>query len=246
VYDQGQCGSCTSQSICQAVNILKTSDFAPSRLYLYTKERLIENCNSAFCLSDSGADAVDGLTWAATTGICPEVDWPYDTSKVEVAPPAQCDLDAPAHKIAGIRALDQPPVAPDVLLASLKSTIASGIPVLVGIQVYQSFMSDAVDQSGIVPMPDTSYEACVGGHEILLVGYDSTRQLVEFVNSWGSGWGDNGFGWLPEAYIKDSNLASELRCFASVIESVSDQAPAAALPEPTGNARACQTCCPTQ
>jgi C1A family cysteine protease len=42
-----------------------------------------------------------------------------------------------------------------------------------------------------------------GGHAICFVGYDSKKKLIKFKNSWGTNWGDNGYGYLPYNYIND-------------------------------------------
>lgn len=39
------------------------------------------------------------------------------------------------------------------------------------------------------------------GHVVLLVGYDPEKKLFLFRNSWGSQWGDGGYGTLPEQYV---------------------------------------------
>jgi C1A family cysteine protease len=81
---------------------------------------------------------------------------------------------------------------------------------VIGISVYQSF-EDATD--GEVPMPVTG-EALLGGHAICLVGYDSAH--VTFRNSWGAGWGKEGYGTLPWAYVLSADLASDLWVVKSV------------------------------
>ena len=40
-----------------------------------------------------------------------------------------------------------------------------------------------------------------GGHVILLVGYDSENKTFIFQNSWGTEWGQDGYGTIPEEYI---------------------------------------------
>jgi C1A family cysteine protease len=51
----------------------------------------------------------------------------------------------------------------------------------------------------MLPMPDES--SSIGGHAMLLVGYDNDRQVYIVRNSWGTGWGDAGYAYMPFSYI---------------------------------------------
>lgn len=64
-----------------------------------------------------------------------------------------------------------------------------------GFTVYSSINN--VGSDGVVPMPGGTV---VGGHAVLLTGYDDSRQLFKFKNSWGSSWGNRGYGYLPYRY----------------------------------------------
>jgi len=81
-------------------------------------------------------------------------------------------------------------------------------PVVFGISVYESFESEKVAKTGIVPLPENT-ERMLGGHAIVLVGYDNEKKLFIFRNSWGEQWGDKGYGYLPFEYVCDANLASD-------------------------------------
>jgi len=229
VYDQGQVGSCTVNSLLQAYNMLSYgSSFQPSRLYLYWHERLVEDANNA-PITDTGADAVDGLTYLAHYGVCPEANWPYDPTQVNVAPPATCDALAKHHLIKGIGSLDVPTNDIDYaskLITNIKETIVNGYPIHIGVQVYQSFMSNDAANSGIISIPNPvnmedpndPRDPYLGGHEILITGYDDAKTLFQFVNSWGSGWGEQGFGYLPYNYVTNNTLTQEFRYFTSTTD----------------------------
>ncbi len=58
------------------------------------------------------------------------------------------------------------------------------------------------DHDGIVQKS----EPITGGHAILVCGYDNKRELLKFKNSWGSEWGDNGYGYLPYSDVEGSLL----------------------------------------
>ena len=55
-------------------------------------------------------------------------------------------------------------------------------------------------ETGIVPIPQPG-EQGLGGHEVLCLGYDLPKQLALMQNSWGSGWGQRGYFWIPFAVI---------------------------------------------
>jgi C1A family cysteine protease len=53
-------------------------------------------------------------------------------------------------------------------------------------------------------------DTILGGHCLLCVGYnDKTEQFI-FKNSWGTGWGASGYGFLPYAYMTNVNLTSDV------------------------------------
>lgn len=70
-------------------------------------------------------------------------------------------------------------------------------PVTVAFTVYDSFMSQVAD-TGVMPMPQPGEQ---GGHEVLCLGYDQTKQLALIENSWGVGWGQRGYFWMPFGVI---------------------------------------------
>ena len=201
VYDQGQLGSCTGNAIAGAVdfdNHKQTGTFlTPSRLWIYYQERVIEGTVS----SDSGGQIRDGMKAIAHLGVCPETDWPYVTSTFADPPPSKDYTDALADRALSYQAVTQD-------LFALKSTLASGFPVVFGFTVYEAFESPQVASSGIVPMPSPS-EQVVGGHAVVLVGYDDAVDRFIVRNSWGTGWGEQGFFELPYLYVTSPSLASD-------------------------------------
>jgi len=84
-----------------------------------------------------------------------------------------------------------------------------GLPIVLGISVYESFESQQVAKSGVVPMPANS-EKLLGGHAILAVGYNDAEQRFVMRNSWGTSWGMQGYFTIPYAYLTDSNLCDDL------------------------------------
>ena len=78
-----------------------------------------------------------------------------------------------------------------------------------GFTVYESFETEDVANSGEMPMPSPD-EKCLGGHAVVCVGYDDEIQRFIIRNSWGSGWGQNGYFTMPYEYLTNSGLAADL------------------------------------
>jgi C1A family cysteine protease len=202
VYDQGQLGSCTANSIGAAIQFDRMKqglqpNFIASRLFIYYNERDIEHTVN----SDSGAQIRDGIKSVAKQGVCPEDEWPYDISKFADRPSDQCFQDAAAHKAVTYQRVVQN-------LNQMKGCLSDGYPFVYGFTVYESFMTQAVAQSGHASMP-ASGEAVQGGHAVLAVGYDDAQNWFIVRNSWGTGWGMQGYFTLPYAYLVDSTLSSD-------------------------------------
>ena len=201
VYDQGDLGSCTANATAALVQFVRAKDalpdFVPSRLFIYWHEREIEGTTGY----DAGAQLRDGIKTVATKGVCPEPDWPYDPTLLTVCP-SSAAFGAAWHDMAvRYRAVPQ-------TVAQMKACIAQGYPFMFGFTVYGSFESDAVAQSGTVPMPSAG-EPVLGGHAVAAVGYDDAAQRFIVRNSWGASWGDHGYCFMPYAYLADGNLASD-------------------------------------
>jgi C1A family cysteine protease len=69
-------------------------------------------------------------------------------------------------------------------------------------------MSDQVAKTGIVPMPSAN-DQVEGGHAVMALGYDDVHQWYIVRNSWGSGWGDKGYFYMPYAYMTNNNLCAD-------------------------------------
>ncbi|MGH9094447.1 MAG: C1 family peptidase [Acidimicrobiales bacterium] len=201
VYDQGQLGSCTGNAIAGAVDFDNHRQnhvfLTPSRLWVYYQERVIEGTVD----QDAGGQIRDGIKSVAHLGVCPETDWPYDIATFAQTPPAKDYTDA-----LGDRALTYQAVTQD--LFALKSVLANGLPIVFGFTVYDSFESPEVASSGIAPMPDPTSKV-VGGHAVVLVGYNDAVDRFRVRNSWGTGWGQSGYFELPYLYVTSSSLASD-------------------------------------
>jgi len=197
VYDQGQLGSCTANSIGAAVEFVHTPKFMPSRLFIYYNERLIEGTVG----SDSGAQIRDGIKSVAKQGVCPETDWPYVIAKFTNKPSAKAYTDARKTKATQYMRVLQD-------LSQMKGCLAQGFPFVFGFTVYEYFESAHVAKTGVVRLPAAG-DKVVGGHAVMAVGYDEAHQTFRVRNSWGTSWGQKGYFTMPYAYLMSRHLASD-------------------------------------
>lgn len=201
VEDQGDLGCCTGHAIVGALefdeNKQNEKPVRLSRLFVYYNERLLEGDID----QDGGGQIRDGIKTLVKYGACDETLWPYDTKKFKLKPSMEAYNDGLNHRAIEYRRVMQ---TEDDLLHAL----ASGFPVVFGIMVYDSFESDAVAQTGEVPMPDAN-EQCQGGHAVLIVGYDRKDRYFIVRNSWGAEWGMKGYFTLPFDYVLSPDLAED-------------------------------------
>jgi C1A family cysteine protease len=207
VYDQGQLGSCTGNGIActHEFDQMKQkfpAPFTPSRLFIYYNERVIEHTVN----SDSGANIRDGIKVINTEGVCPESIWPYNIAKFTKKPSSKAYAQAKLYESVKYQAVIQS-------LEQIKATLASGFPIVMGFSVYDSFETDEVAQTGIAPLPNIETENCLGGHCVVIGGYDNSLYNGQggFINrnSWGSDWGMAGYFTVPYNYFTNPDLADD-------------------------------------
>ena len=212
IYDQGKLGSCTANAIAGAFeyNDLKKypdNPVMPSRLFIYYNERYMENTVN----TDSGASIRDGMKTLNYNGVCPEIEWPYDIEYFNVCPSKFCYELAYQYRSIEYKRVKQE-------LDQLKKCIDDDYLIICGISIFDSFESDNVGETGYVPIPKSN-ESFLGGHAVLLVGYDDNNEHFILRNSWGEHWGEKGYGYIPYDYILNENLSSDFWIIEKIIES---------------------------
>ncbi len=151
---------------------------------------------------DSGAPLRDGIKTVAKAGDCPESLWPYNHTKFAEKPPELCYAQAKKYRAVQYKRLNRK-------AEQLKGCLASGYPFIFGIKAHQSLQSPEVAKTGHESMPAQG-DKPIGGHAVLAVGYDDSKQWFIVRNSWGDSWGMNGYFTLPYAYVLDEDLALDL------------------------------------
>ena len=73
-------------------------------------------------------------------------------------------------------------------------------PVLASISVYEIFLNDKmIMKNGLILSPFKTGDTIVGGHVVIITHVDLVKDRIKFAMSWGSKWGDKGFGYFSEA-----------------------------------------------
>lgn len=196
IEDQGDLGSCTAQALVGNLEFLEKKKKDLSRLFVYYNERVLIGEED----NDSGAYLRDGIKTLAKEGVCSEYWWRYIISKFARKPSFWCYWLSKFHKITSYHRIDS--------LNDMKTCLADGYPFVFGFNVYESFESDKVVETGIIPVPKIN-EELVGGHAIMAVGYDNEKKAVLIRNSWGTGWGESGYGWFPYDYISNKEQCDD-------------------------------------
>lgn len=195
IYDQGALGSCSSNATmaCMAFEAKRLDpsfDEPLSRLFHYYNERMIMNTIN----EDSGSTLRVAVKSAWTYGASSEFLCPYVISKFKERP-SQEAYDKARYRMV----IEYKRVIPTI--DQMIGSIQAGVPFIFGIDVYESFMSDEVAKTGMVPMPKPG-EKLLGGHAICACFVDTDAKLFKFRNSWGAWGADNsGYGYLSFDYM---------------------------------------------
>jgi C1A family cysteine protease len=199
VYDQETLNSCSANAIAGAIWFderkkgLHTS--SPSRLFIYYNERDKEG------IIDENAPVSlrDGYQSVVRQGVCREPRWPYDVRRYKHRPTDECYSEAEQHRVIRYLRVRRE-------LTDFRACLNAELPFTAAVAVYESFKSHEVAKSGIVPMP-AKHEKLLGGHALVVVGYDDQAKQLIARNSWGETWGDGGYCRMPFSYFENSDLA---------------------------------------
>jgi C1A family cysteine protease len=200
ILSQGWLGSCVANAFSYNIANQTKSVLNISRLQLYALSRTIDFTPLN---QDNGTTIRSACKALTVYGACQESVYPYVINNYKNLPPLNAFKNSNLFRNFTYLFINQD-------LSSLKTFLANNNkPIVFGIRVYSSFETSTVAKTGIVPMPNTSKEQYLGGHCICIVGYDDATQRFTCANSWGIGWGNKGYFYLPYNYVLSPNLAGD-------------------------------------
>jgi C1A family cysteine protease len=197
VVDQGKLSSCTANAVAGALEYSERRAFGnyiqAGRLFIYKQARFLAGVKG-----DGGAYIRSAMGALSLFGAPLEKYNPYVVSAYDKDPAAVLYALAENYKAITYFRLDMPGVDVGKLLDSIRLTLGAGTPVVFGFTVYDSFFN--VKANGVVPFPKPS-EKVQGGHAVGCYGYDDFTGCLTIKNSWGPGWGDAGYCYMPYDFI---------------------------------------------
>lgn len=146
---------------------------------------------------DNGSTASEAMNFMKIHGIATMKDMPYDESNMSTWGDETANFNALNFRIESAEYIN---TYTESGLQQVKQYLADGHILGTAIMVYDNFQS----------IEDYNYTYCLndltgndpGGHAVTIVGYDDNKVTNDgtgaflMVNSWGEGWGDNGFWWF--------------------------------------------------
>jgi C1A family cysteine protease len=213
VENQGGLGSCTAHAGVGVVEYFQNRAFGKylegSRLFVYKATR-----NLMQVTGDTGAWLRNTMGALVLCGVPEEKYWPYTDAQPDFDTEPPGFVYAVADNYEALQYFCHDPLGANVagaaVLTSVKDYLAAGIPSMFGFWGFPSFESS--DVKGGIPYPCPG-ESAQWGHAIVAVGYDDGKKITNtscnktttgallIRNSWGTGWGDQGYGWLPYDYV---------------------------------------------
>ena len=188
--DQGLQGSCVGWALSYLKAFQEISErgwsssapgsrFSPS--YIYNQAKESKNCNS-------GAQIYKGLNVLRVSGAAQLKDFSYDPVDCSRLPSPEVRGIAAEFSIAAWNKVNtKDPLA-------VKTHLAASFPVVIAMIIDDEFHNLRGDE---IYLGNSGINQ--SGHALVVVGYDDARNAFKVINSWGTKWGDGGFGWIHYA-----------------------------------------------
>lgn len=201
VRSQGSQGSCASWAVGYYLkgyheHIDKNSEYgedsdysgAYSPAFLYNLLKLDDSCSG-------GTYIFANLNRVKNIGIPSWKDMPYDEKKCDVEPSTTVTSNAKCARILDYQRIRIHKPIENIEMQDMKYYLSHNNPLVIGMYVFDGFNNpQRVD--GEFFYKDYNEDGYRGGHAIVVVGYDDSKNAFKIINSWGENWGNDGFLWI--------------------------------------------------
>lgn len=189
VRDQGDEGVCVGFAVTSGMKeYQELIDY--KKLVLLSPRFIYNECKKIDGLPDEEGTTIRAAMQALKRkGVCQEKFWPYSPHQKTKAREGAV-TDAKKFRIMTYARI--------LNLNELRLSLVAKGPCVIGVEVFAGMMET---KTGLVPLPKRN-ESSLGGHAICPVGYDDTKKIIKFKNSWSDAWGNKGYGFLPYAYVE--------------------------------------------
>jgi hypothetical protein len=180
---QGMIGSCIGWSLSYAIRSYYTTLSSDEPILLSPRFLYDNTVTGGDC--QRGVNFNKALNFLKDIGTVPYKDYfPSKSSCFPLSKSNELANKAKNFKISGWQSI------PRYDFERIKGSLYKGFPVAVGMDVGDHFDKY---KGGIFKTFETQN---LSGHAMAIVGYDDTKGAFKVMNSWGTAWGENGFGWI--------------------------------------------------
>lgn len=198
IKNQGGQSACASFSLVSVFEYFMANETKTnpdlSEAFVYYNARNITGETETDC----GTTLHNVIRTMTDNGVCVEELCPYNENKHSVKPDETAYSDGQKRKL--VAAKNVP-----IDVETIKAAINEGYPVIASFCVFDSF---AKNTGGFVSLPSSKerQKEKKDYHAMVICGYSDDHGYFIVRNSWGKSFGDDGYCYIPYAYVRDADL----------------------------------------
>lgn len=161
--------------------------------------------------ADGGSLFADALNVLSQQGAVKWSDMPYNENDYLTRPSNAIKSKAKKYRIDFWRRVNF------LDAKEVKAQLNAGFPVIIGAMIDKGFIDGGRNSGGRDYIWRAKSGKELGGHAMLIVGYDDNKGAFKILNSWGQNWGNKGYCWISynfsstairEAYVMKDAINS--------------------------------------
>ena len=159
---------------------------ASSALFVYNQIKQNDDCRS-------GAKISDAVKFVSNNGDCLSQNFDGNINDCSRIPDAGLQEEASQFAPSDFMTLFAANEESEIKSLKVQKALANNQPVIIGLKILKNFYH----AKGVnYWRPEIGNQTYVGGHAVVVVGYDEFKGAFQIMNSWGKEWGKGGFIWI--------------------------------------------------